>query len=78
MQSVFKTHALESDEILELTAYFQHTLKRNPANTSTSRLSFILSGLGGALVILGIFDVAWNKRFRNVRRKLVEKNKLGN
>ncbi len=77
MQSVFKNQQLESEEILELTAYFQNTLQRNPANTSTARLSFILFGLGGTLVILGLFDVIWNKRFRSVRRLLVEKNKLG-
>lgn len=77
MQSVFKKQPLESTEILSLTAYFQQTLQRNPANTSTARLSFILFGFGGALVVLGIFDVVWNKRFRAVRKPLVEKNKLG-
>ena len=76
MQSVFKKEPLESEEILSLVAYFQHTLTRNPEDASTARLNFILLGLAGTLIVLGIFDVVWHKRFRAVRRPLVQERQL--
>jgi mono/diheme cytochrome c family protein len=75
MQSVFKNQPLDPEEVLALTAFFQSTLQRNPEDASTARLNFILLGLGGTLLVLGIFDVVWNKRFRAVRRPLVEQRK---
>ncbi|MEK7264081.1 MAG: cytochrome c [Bacteroidota bacterium] len=75
MQSVFKKQSLDPEEILALTAFFQSTLQRNPEDASTARLNFILFGLGGTLLVLGIFDVVWNKRFRAVRRPLIEQRK---
>lgn len=75
MQSQFKKNPLEPDEILALVAYFQSTLHRSPNDNSTARLNFILIGLGGTILILGLFDVLWNKRFRAVRRPLVEEQR---
>jgi mono/diheme cytochrome c family protein len=75
MQSVFKKQPLDPEEVLALTAYFQFTLQRNPEDASTARLNFVLIGLAGTLLVLGVFDVVWNKRFRAVRRPLVEKRK---
>jgi len=76
MQSVFKKQALEGEEILALVAYFQSTLARNPEDVSAERLNFILIGLAGALIVLGLFDVVWNKRLRTVRRALVQEKRL--
>ncbi len=73
MQSQFKTKPLQDDEILALTAYFEHALRRNPADPSTARLNFLLLGLGGAILVLGLFDAIWSKRFRSVRRALVDR-----
>ncbi len=73
MQSLFRTQALSPDEVLALVAYFEHTLTRNPADPSAARLNFLLLGLGGALLLLGLFDVLWNKRLRSVRRALVDR-----
>ncbi len=78
MQSVFRSHAIEAEEILPLVAYFQKTLERNPEDTATSRLNFVLLGLGGTLVVLGIFDIAWRGRFRSVRRTLVHREESEN
>lgn len=78
MQSVFNKQTLEADEILGLVAYFQNTLQRSPEDASTARLNFVLLGLGGTLLVLGFFDVVWNKRFRAVRRPLVQSKKLEN
>jgi cytochrome c2 len=76
MQSVYKNYPIDSEEILPIVAYFQYTLQRNPEDTSTARLNFILFGLGGALIVLVIFDVIWNKRFRAVRRPMVLSKKM--
>lgn len=78
MQSVFSKKPIDPDEILGLVAYFQHTLQRSPEDASTARLNFVLLGLAGTLLVLGLFDVVWNKRFRAVRRPLVQSKKLEN
>lgn len=78
MQSVFTKQSLDPEEILALVAYFQSTLQRSPEDASTARLNFVLIGLGGTLLVLGLFDVVWNKRFRAVRRPLVQSKKLEN
>lgn len=74
MQAVFRQSPLESDEILALVAYFQSTLQRNPDDVATSRLNFVLLGLGGTIVVLGLFDVIWKGRLKSVRRMLVQRN----
>lgn len=76
MGSVYKNNQLESEEILGLVAYFQSTLARNPEDASTARLNFILIGLAGTLLLLGLFDIIWNKRLRTVRRALVRDKRL--
>jgi mono/diheme cytochrome c family protein len=76
MQSVFKQHPLDAEEVLPLVAYFQHTLERSPEDVSTVRLNFVLIGFAGTLLLLGAFDVAWNKRFRAVRRPLVQAKRM--
>ena len=38
---------------------------------SAGRLTFLLIGLGGAGLMLGLFDLAWGTRFRTVRKQLV-------
>ncbi len=78
MQSVYNRKPLEPEEILGVVAYFQSTLQRSPEDASTARLNFVLIGLGGTLLMLGLFDVVWNKRFRSVRRPLVQSKKLEN
>ncbi len=78
MQSVYNRKPLEPEEILGIVAYFQSTLQRSPEDASTARLNFVLIGLGGTLLMLGLFDVVWHKRFRSVRRPLVQSKKLEN
>lgn len=75
MNSVFAAHALDADEILPLVAYFQSSMQRSPRDASTVRLNFIIFGLGGVIVVLGLFDVFWKKRFRTVRRALVDEQR---
>jgi mono/diheme cytochrome c family protein len=76
MSSVFKQRPLDAEEVLPLVAYFQHTLERRPEDLSTARLNFVLLGLAGTLLLLGLFEVVWNNRFRAVRRPLVQARKV--
>ncbi len=76
MSSVYKTHPLQGDEVLALVAYFQSTLARNPDDVSPARLNFILIGLVGTLLVLGLLDIVWSKRLRSVRRAMVRDKRL--
>ena len=75
MNAVFKSQPLDPEEIIAIAAFFQYTLQRAPEDASTGRLNFILLGLGGMIVLLAVFDAVWHKRFRAVRRPLVDKRK---
>lgn len=72
MQPVFRDHPLEADEILPLVAFFEDRAQRGGEDTSPARLNFFLIGLGGTVLALVGFDLAWRKRFRAVRRPLVK------
>jgi mono/diheme cytochrome c family protein len=74
MQPIFKDHPMSAEEIHALVAYFESTTAERPADASTSRVAFLLSGLAGA--VLGVFflDTIWKRRFHSVRRSLVEAN----
>jgi hypothetical protein len=37
-------------------------------------INFLLFGIGGAVVLLVLFDLIWNKRFRAVREPMVKGN----
>ncbi len=76
MQSLFKEHPIDAEEVLPLVAYFQNTLQRNPEDPSTARLNFVLVGLGGTLLMLAMFDIIWNKRLKTVRRALVREKRM--
>lgn len=76
MSSVYSRAPLHSDEVLAIVAYFQSTLARNPGDVSPARLNFILVGLAGTLLVMGLLDVIWGKRFRTVRRALVRDKRL--
>ena len=75
MQSMFKKRPFDPDEVLSLVAFFQNTLQRSPTEASTAKLNFVLIGLGGTLLALGGFDAIWRKRFRAVRKPLVQEKK---
>ena len=72
MASVFKQHALKPEEILPLVAFFEDAARRGGQDDSAARLNFFLLGLGGAVIGLVAMDAAWKRRFRSVRRTLVE------
>ena len=71
MQPVFREHPLDAEEILPLVAYFEDAAKQVGDDDSVSPLTFFLLGLGGMVLVLGLFDILWKNRFRAVRRPLV-------
>ena len=72
MAAVFKRHGLEPEEILSLVAFFEDSAQRGGQDDSAAPLNFLLLGIGGAALSLLLMDAAWKRRFRNVRRNLVE------
>jgi mono/diheme cytochrome c family protein len=75
MSSVFKQHGLKPEEILPLVAFFEAEARRGGQDDSAARLNFFLLGIGGAALGLVIMDAAWKRRFRSVRRSLVESSR---
>ncbi len=77
MQSVFKPHPLETDEIHALVALFDKTAKSAPESGGIVLwMGVIFYGLGGTLVVLMAFGGFWSGRFRAVRRPMVNSAKL--
>lgn len=72
MQTVFRTTPLASGELEPLLAFFEDAAKRRAEADPVAPLTFFLLGLGGAVFGLVVFDIAWQRRFRSVRRRLVE------
>ncbi|MAG56063.1 MAG: hypothetical protein CMJ83_07215 [Planctomycetes bacterium] len=74
MQPVFKDHGLEGEEILQVVAYLKNVAESGDAKAEDMTLAFLLCGVGGAAVFLVICDFAWRRRYRSVRRPLVNKS----
>jgi len=74
MQPIFKNHPLTAEEIQSLVAYFESTTAEPPADSSRGQVTFLLSGLAGAIVGVFFLDAMWKGRFQSVRRTLVEAN----
>lgn len=71
MQSVFRKHALQAEEILPLLATFEDASKRSQPSDASATLNFFLFGFGGMLAGLAVLQLAWRGRFRAVRRLIV-------
>lgn len=74
MQPVFKDHRLEGEEILQVVAYLKSVAESGEAESEDMTLAFLLCGIGGAAALLVICDFAWRRRYRAVRRPLVNKD----
>lgn len=77
MQAVFADRPIDADEILPLAAYLQSTTQQGGEDTAPSQLAFALFGVAGAGVVLVLFEIFWSRRFRSVRRKLVQRVHAG-
>lgn len=73
MRAQLKNAPLAPDEVHALTALFEEVAKNGrPVSVAAAQLSFSMIGLGGAVLLLFVLDALWKKRFRAVRRPLVE------
>lgn len=72
MQSVFRDTPLDAEEILPVVAYLEEAARQGGEDTGFGRVTFLLLGLGGAVVLLAGMDGAWRRRFRAVRGPLVD------
>ncbi|MFB3815355.1 MAG: cytochrome c family protein [Terriglobales bacterium] len=75
MMPLFKKAALDPNEILPLVAMFESTAKAGGQDNTAARLNFVLIGMGGLVVALVAVDSIWKKRFRGVRRALVDRKR---
>lgn len=72
MSPIFAGHPLDEEEILPLIAFLQRETEADLQENSASLINFVLIGVVGAFVLLIAFDRLWNRRFRAVRRPLVD------
>ncbi len=71
MRPVFAGRAMTQDEIVPLVAFFEDAAQQRSEDGGTSRLLFLLLGLGGAAFGFLLADGIWRGRFRGVRQELV-------
>lgn len=75
MQAVFGPRPLTQAEIIPLVAFLEDaSSKGGEADPAAASLTFFLFGLGGAALVLVLFDTVWRNRFRAVRRFLLEQS----
>lgn len=72
MAPVFTAHPIDEEEILPLIAYLKDETEQDHPESTASMINFFLSGIVGAGALLVIFDRLWGKRFRAVRRPLID------
>ncbi|HXK59472.1 MAG TPA: cytochrome c [Acidobacteriota bacterium] len=76
MQPLFSQYPLNETELIALLAFFEQTAQVGGEDHSSAPFNFFLLGLGGSLVGLYLFAIIWKKRFRAVRRPLVDGSKI--
>ncbi len=77
MQSIFRKHPLQSEEILPLLALFEDASRQSRPATAMSQINFSLAGLMGAALGLAVMGWSWRSRIRTVRRALVSAARRG-
>jgi mono/diheme cytochrome c family protein len=77
MQSVFRSHPLEPNEILALLALFDDASRQSQPATATSQINFFLAGFAGCVLGLAVMGWSWRGRVRTVRRALVSAARRG-
>jgi mono/diheme cytochrome c family protein len=70
MKPVFEDRAITADEAHALVSYLRVAGARG-GSAPSSMVNFVLLGLLGMAIGLVVIDLAWNRRFRAVRRPLV-------
>jgi mono/diheme cytochrome c family protein len=68
MRLAYQRNSLEPDEVLDLMAYLDDADKQAVADTTPQPLRFLLTGLGGAVLGLGVLSALWGARSRRRER----------
>lgn len=76
MIPVFTDKPLIEDEILALTAFLKDETEKDEPESTANLVNFLLLGIGGAALLLILFDFIWGFRLRGVRKKVVADSKL--
>ena len=74
MNPVFKEYPIDEEEVLPLVAFLKNETEQDEPESTTAMINFLLYGIGGAVILLVVFDLLWNKRFRGVRQPMVEES----
>lgn len=75
MQPIYKQHPLTDNEILHLVAFLEDA-REGREEVTAARFNFFLLGLAGTGAGFVLFDFLWQRRFRAVRRNLVDSCQL--
>jgi mono/diheme cytochrome c family protein len=75
MQSVFRNHQLQSEEIFPLLAVFENASRNSLPADSGAQVNFFLAGFAGLCGALGLMGWVWRGRFTGVRRNLIRKSR---
>ncbi|MGD9899366.1 MAG: cytochrome c family protein [Calditrichaceae bacterium] len=76
MNPIFKTKPIADTEILPIVAFLKNETEMDKPLNTASMVNFLLFGIVGAVILLVVFDLLWNKRFRGVRKAMVQQKKL--
>jgi mono/diheme cytochrome c family protein len=71
MQSVFRNHSLQSDEIMPLLSIFEDSSQRSQLASTDGQINFFLVGFAGTVLALVFMGWVWRGRIRTIRRALV-------
>jgi mono/diheme cytochrome c family protein len=74
MNPIFKEYPIDEEEVLPLVAFLKDETEKDEPENSTAMINFLLYGIGGAAVLLVLFDLIWNRRFRAVRQPMVNES----
>ncbi len=72
MREAYDDKPITEEEALALNAYFASVSDRSPEDERGWGELFLILGVLGGILFLGVFDFIWRKRFTAVRKPLVE------
>ncbi len=75
MRPLFVNRSLTNDEIVAVVAYLEQAAKQPPQRQPTSTLTFLFLGLGGTVLSFIGADTIWRRRFRGVRKPMVDRER---
>lgn len=75
MRPLFVNNSLTNDEIVALVAWLEQAARQPAPKPQTATLTFFFLGLGGSVLGFIGADTIWRKRFRGVRKPMVDRER---